>query len=65
MPNSIYRPRLRNLYVRRLFIVFGVPVLIPAIVAYVAVKTVREALAQSIEAWQPERLDDSHGEITH
>jgi hypothetical protein len=37
-----------------LFILFGVPVLLPAIFAYVAIKTVREALAQSIEAWKPE-----------
>lgn len=57
MTVSAYRPWLRNIYVRRLFILFGVPVLLPAIFAYVAVKTVREALAQSIEAWKPEHSD--------
>lgn len=55
--HSTYKPWLRNLYVRRLFILFGVPVAIPAIVAYVAIKTVREALGQSIKAWQPEQFD--------
>ncbi len=65
MPNSNYKPWLRNLYVRRLFIVFGVPVLIPAIFAYVAIKTVREALAESIKAWKPERPDVPRGETTH
>jgi hypothetical protein len=57
MANSIYKPWLRNLYVRRLFILFGVPVAIPAIVGYVAIKTMREALTQSIEAWKPEHFD--------
>jgi len=57
MAVSAYKPWLRNLYVRRFFILFGVPILLPAILAYVAVKTIREALAQSIEAWQPEHLD--------
>lgn len=58
MTVSAYKPWLRNLYVRRFFILFGVPVLLPAIFAYVAVKTIREALVQSIEAWQPEHLDN-------
>ncbi len=54
MTVSAYRPWLRNLYVRRLFILFGVPVLLPAIFAYVAVKTARVALVESIKAWKPE-----------
>lgn len=57
MTVSAYRPWLRNIYVRRLFILFGVPVLLPAIFAYVAVKTVRVALVESIKAWRPEHPD--------
>jgi len=57
MAVSAYKPWLRNLYVRRFFILFGVPVALPAIIAYVAIKTVREAIAESIKAWQPERFD--------
>ena len=59
MDVSAYKPWIRNLYVRRLHILFGVPILLPAIFAYIAVKTIREALSLSIEAWQPEHLDKS------
>jgi hypothetical protein len=57
MTASTYKPWLRNLYVRRLFILFGVPVAVPAIVAFVAIKSARDWLPVLIEAWQPERFD--------
>jgi hypothetical protein len=57
MTASTYKPWLRNMYVRRFFILFGVPVALPAIVAFVAIKSARELFPVLIKAWQPERFD--------
>jgi hypothetical protein len=56
MSHSIYKPWLRNLYVRRLYILFGMPFALLAMVAHLTVKSMREAIAESIKAWQPEDL---------
>ena len=58
MAVSAYKPWLRNLYVRRLFILFGMPFLFPAIVGYLIVTGLREVLPELIEAWQPEQIDE-------
>jgi hypothetical protein len=60
MTTSIYKPWLRNLYVRRFFILFGVPMAVPAIVAFVAIKSARELFSVLIKAWQPERFGGPH-----
>jgi hypothetical protein len=57
MTTSTYKPWLRNLYIRRLFILFGVPIAVPAIVAFVAIKSARELFPVLIKARQPERFD--------
>jgi len=57
MAVSAYKPWLQNLHVRRLFILFGIPFLFPALVSYLIVTGLRELLPELIEAWQPEHLD--------
>jgi len=53
-PHSIYKPWLRNLYVRRLFILFGVPVALPAMLMFATIRSVRYWLPELVKAWQPE-----------
>lgn len=61
MTVSTYRRWLRNLYVRRLFILFGLPVVLPIVLLVSAIKSAgfefREAMKELVIAWQPEHLD--------
>jgi|688.fasta_scaffold76061_2 hypothetical protein len=57
MSRSTYKPWLRNLYVRRLYLVFVVPVALPVMLACVAIQSASEWIPELLKAWQPERLD--------
>ena len=61
MAVSTYRRWLRNLYVRRLFILFGLPVVLPIVLLVSAIKSAgsefREATKELVIAWQPEHHD--------
>jgi hypothetical protein len=56
-PRSIYKPWLQNLYIRRFFILFGVPVAIPAMLMFMAIRSVRYWYPEVVKAWQPEHFN--------
>jgi hypothetical protein len=58
MANSTYKPWLRNLYVRRLFIIFVVPVALPVMMVYLLIKSTSEWFPEVVKAWQPEHLNE-------
>jgi hypothetical protein len=56
-PRSTYHPLLRNLHVRRLYILFGVPVALPIVLVFVVIRSSSEWFPELAKAWQPEHFD--------
>jgi len=60
MTISAYKPWLRNLHVRRAFILFVVPFILPAWVVFLALQSlVNQGIPEIIQAWKAESRQTS------
>jgi hypothetical protein len=56
LPNSSYRRWLRNVYMRRLYILLAVPIALPFLLVFSAIRGfMAEGLPVIVEAWRDDR----------